>query len=80
MNLAKWMDDLDGTCQSDIDMTIHDLPETSFREAYMRGITPEQFRFQHVSGSDGLDTQNPPMNHVVSEILDDNPSFRDIVE
>jgi hypothetical protein len=51
MNLAKWMDDLDGVCQSDAEMRIHDLPFAVFQEAYQAGYTPHQFREREMPGA-----------------------------
>jgi len=54
MTLAKWMDDLDTLCHSEMQMNIHDLPEELFRNAYESGVTPKQFYARygcsHLSG------------------------------
>ena len=47
MTLAKWMDRLDEVCTTDFDMEIHDLPDNRFRDAYLRGFSPEEFRAVH---------------------------------
>ena len=43
MTFAKWMDRVENACKSESDRVIYILPSSRFRDAYSRGIAPEQF-------------------------------------
>jgi hypothetical protein len=54
------MDRVDDLCESDIDMSVHDLPEMSFRDAYVKGLRPEAFLQHFVLPAPIADTTPSP--------------------
>jgi hypothetical protein len=43
MTIAKWKDRLEEVCVSERQMTLLELPEEDFRDAFRCGYTPEEF-------------------------------------
>jgi hypothetical protein len=43
MTFEDWMERIDRCCQMDFGMSIHDLPDMCFRDAYDSGLEPEEF-------------------------------------
>lgn len=43
MSFSDWMDALDEICQWSFGMSIWDLPDMCFRDAYDDGFSPEEF-------------------------------------
>jgi hypothetical protein len=65
MTFAKWMDLVDGSCESEKDMVIHVLPQDDFLTAYRRGIAPVRFSKQalvYIRGSEKGYGLGPPEN------------------
>ena len=43
MSFEQWMKDLDRICWSNYGLSIYDLPDMCFRDAYDNGQTPVEF-------------------------------------
>ena len=48
------MDGVDRCCQLDFGMSIHDLPDMCFRDAYDVGQSPEEFMSENLPDLDAL--------------------------
>jgi hypothetical protein len=43
MNFETWMKEVDELCRSEFIMSIYDLPDMPFRDAYDDGLSPGEF-------------------------------------
>ena len=43
MSFDRWLLTIDGLCQMDYGLSIYDLPDLCFRDAYDSGQTPTEF-------------------------------------
>lgn len=54
MTFEQWMDRVDRCCQLDFGMSIHDLPDMCFRDAYDSGLGPEDFMAENLPDVESL--------------------------
>ena len=54
MTFDDWMERIDRCCQLDFGMSIHDLPDLCFRDAFDSGLTPEDFMTENLPDLESL--------------------------
>lgn len=54
MSFENWMEIVDHCCQMDFGLSIHDLPDMLFRDAYDSGLAPEDFMAENLPDGDAL--------------------------
>ena len=54
MTFDQWMDRVDRCCQLDFGLSIRDLPDMCFRDAYDSGLTPEDFMAENLPDEEAL--------------------------
>ena len=54
MSFEKWMKELDLLCWCNYGMSIHDLPDMCFRDAFDEGVSPLQFFHDELGTFDDL--------------------------
>ncbi|MCE9558042.1 MAG: hypothetical protein K8R88_03755 [Armatimonadetes bacterium] len=54
MSFEEWMKELDLLCWSNYGMSIHDLPDMCFRDAFDGEVTPLQFFHDELGSVDDL--------------------------
>jgi hypothetical protein len=54
MTFDTWMERIDRCCQLDFGLSIHDLPDMLFRDAYDSGLTPETFMAENLPDVESL--------------------------
>lgn len=54
MTFDQWMDRVDRCCQLDFGMSIHDLPDMCFRDAYDSGMSAEDFMSENLPDVESL--------------------------
>ena len=54
ITFEQWMDGVDRCCQLDFGMSIHDLPDMCFRDAFDTGLSPEEFMTENLPDLDAL--------------------------
>ena len=59
MSFESWMNDVDQLVLKATKMSIHDLPDMAFRDAFDDGATPEEFVEENLGIEDGeiVDTE-----------------------
>ena len=50
----QWMERVDHVCQMDFGLSIHDLPDMLFRDAYDSGLSPEEFMSENLPDDEAL--------------------------
>jgi hypothetical protein len=56
MTFQHWMQDVDGICLNTYLMSIYDLPDMPFHDAYDDGLSPEEFMAETIPDLDTLGT------------------------
>ncbi len=54
MTFDQWMEQVDRCCQLDFGLSIHDLPDMLFRDAYDSGLSPQDFMAEHLPDQESL--------------------------
>lgn len=54
MTFEDWMERIDRCCQMDFGLSIHDLPDMLFRDAFDSGLSPEEFMTDNLPDEDAL--------------------------
>ena len=54
MSFSNWMNAVDNLCLNSFGMSIHDLPDMCFRDAYDDGMSPQEFFDDEVGDLDML--------------------------
>lgn len=54
MTFERWMLTLDGLCRIEYGLSIHDLPDMSFRDAFDDGQTPSDFMEEYLPDIEAL--------------------------
>ncbi|HVT12616.1 MAG TPA: hypothetical protein VHE55_10130 [Fimbriimonadaceae bacterium] len=54
MNFQRWMQEVDDICMHTYSLSIHDLPDMPFYDAYKSGQTPEEFIGEAIPNVDAL--------------------------
>ena len=50
----QWMERVDQVCQMDFGISIHDLPDMLFRDAYDSRQSPEDFMYENLPDEESL--------------------------
>lgn len=56
MTFQRWMQEVDELCLGEFLMSIYDLPDMNFWDAYESSMTPEQFIAETIPDLDALAT------------------------
>lgn len=51
---SEWIGEIDSICWREFGLSIHDLPDMSFRDAYDDGVSPEEFMKENLADVDDL--------------------------
>lgn len=54
MTFDDWMDQVNDVCEGKFGLSIHDLPDMLFRDAYEDGLSPEQFMIDNLPDEEAL--------------------------
>jgi hypothetical protein len=54
MTFEQWMNDVDELCRSEFIMSIYDLPDMPFRDAFDDGLTPGEFMAEALPDMEAL--------------------------
>lgn len=54
MTFDQWMTELDDRCLSEFSLSIHDLPDMCFWDAYADGFTPTEFMDENLPDLESL--------------------------
>jgi len=54
LTFDQWMERVDQVCQLDFGLSIHELPDMLFRDAYDSGIGPEEFMSENLPDAEAL--------------------------
>lgn len=54
MNFERWMQEVNELCLGEFIMSIYDLPDMNFMDAYQDGQTPEEFMAEMIPDLDAL--------------------------
>ncbi len=54
MSFADWMERVDAVCEQSFGLSIHDLPDMCFRDAYDCGQSPEEFMTENLPDMESL--------------------------
>jgi hypothetical protein len=54
MSFERWMQEVDGLCISEYLISIYDLPDMDFYDAYENGQTPEEFMAETIPDIESL--------------------------
>jgi hypothetical protein len=54
LTFDHWMERLNRCCQLDFGISIHDLPDMLFRDAYDSGLSPEDFMSENLPDEEAL--------------------------
>ncbi len=54
MTFEVWMNGINSVCETSFGMSIHDLPDMCFRDAYDCGMSPEEFMTENLPDLDAL--------------------------
>ena len=51
---SEWMGEIDMICWREFGMSIHDLPDMCFRDAFEDGVNPEEFMAEELADLEDL--------------------------
>lgn len=51
---SEWMGEIDAICWREFGMSIHDLPDMRFRDAFDDGVSPDDFMAEELGNVDDL--------------------------
>ena len=54
MTFETWMERLNSCCQLDFGLSVHELPDMLFRDAYDSGLSPEDFMTENLPDEEAL--------------------------
>lgn len=54
MTFDEWMERIDRSCQMDYGLSVRELPDMCFRDAYDSGFTPEDFMAENRPDGESL--------------------------
>jgi len=54
MTFDQWMEGVDSVCSLQFGLSIHDLPDMCFRDAFEVGMSPEEFMTENLPDVEAL--------------------------